>query len=298
MNALPTLLALSLLPVAAFAQREAATVDFQKRKTTIEYGAVRVGKHTLEELPTGGTWRLGMNFASVWRTELPLLVGDRVLPPGAYRTNLQRIDEKTCAVFAQGSAMAYGGGGSGDVRIEGQLGTAKKASKKLEIDWQKGKASKLAQPATLHVQFGQHSLSGEATLLAGASARLGRYKLTVFAVPAEVVASRAKHPVPVAVVTRGKDESWNVVLHGDEARLVPFMEAPTSSFGFGEIEAPDEAKITRGTVVEEEVDQRESVAALELRESSADDDRFVLAVATGRLVLTVTVPEPPAKKSE
>jgi len=295
----PTLIAAALLlPATLLAQRDDPTLAWEKRNTTIAYGAVPVGRHTLAELEIGGTWRLGMNEASTWSTEMPLLVGDRLLPPGEYRVNLQRLDEKRCALVANGSGLALGGGG--DVRVEGELADAKKKTKKLELEWEKGATKD--QPglgATIHVRFGEHAWSGETTLLGGKTTKLGKFQLTVFTVPAKLVEGRKTSPVPVATLSKGKAkslEAWNLVLNGDEAKLVPWMTAPTDSFGFGEIEPPDGERTSTGSVAAADAQVDEPIAALELVASSLDKDRIEVVLRAGKETLTVAIDVPPDGK--
>src|SRR5262245_16722941 len=74
----------ALVP-AAVAQRAQAQIEWQKRQAVIDYGVVKLGKHTLDELPAGQSWRMGNNEASTLKTQVPLFVGDEQVAPGAYR---------------------------------------------------------------------------------------------------------------------------------------------------------------------------------------------------------------------
>ena len=65
---LPVVLGLILVPTG-HAQRAKARCEWQDREVVLEYGAARLGKHSLEELPVGQEWRLGMNEASVLTLE-------------------------------------------------------------------------------------------------------------------------------------------------------------------------------------------------------------------------------------
>ncbi|MCA8952619.1 MAG: hypothetical protein KDE27_24110 [Planctomycetes bacterium] len=288
-------LALFLTQALVLAQRETPTFEFQKRSTTIEYGVVPVGKHTLDELEVGGTWRLGMNTASVWRSEVPIVAGERLLPPGEYRCHLRRIDAQRCAVVAAGSALAVGGGS--EFEVEGTLDKAGKTAKKLDIAWQKGKAkSKTSQEASLQVRFGEHEWKGAMEVLGGETAKVGGYKLTVFAIPASFVEKRAKTPVPIAVLSKGKNkdmESWNLLLDENEARLVPWMAAPTEQFGFGSIEAPAAARSTSGKVEATALEADEPVETLDLTSSGLAKGELALELVVGKEKLAITVPEPP-----
>ncbi|MFY9343233.1 MAG: hypothetical protein WAT39_12125 [Planctomycetota bacterium] len=138
---------LFLLPFAAAlpAQRPTPTFEHMKRTATIEFGAVPVGKHGIGELPVGETWRLGFNEASTMRLDVPLLAGDSIVAPGAYRVNLQRTDESACALMVNGSGRALAA--TGDGRVDGPLGKAPKPTRKLDIQWRKkGAVTASGQP--------------------------------------------------------------------------------------------------------------------------------------------------------
>src|SRR5262245_60357479 len=112
MNKSATAFLLTLVTLPA--QRPEATFEWQKRTTTIAYGAGPAGKHGLAELPVGETWRLGMNEASTMQLSMPMLAGDAWVAPGHYRINLARTDETHCDIAVAGSERALGPG-HGDV---------------------------------------------------------------------------------------------------------------------------------------------------------------------------------------
>jgi len=282
---------LSTLP----AQRPEPAFEYQKRTTSIAYGQVPLGKHSLDEMTVGTDWRMGNNEASTWSLQMPIVVGDAVLAPGQYRISLVRSDQTHCALVAHGSHLALGKGS--DVQVTGELGKAARPAKKLVVEWEKGPGSAAAnQPAQIVVQYGDNEWKGPLTLVGGKNAALPGWKVTVFTLPAAAVEARDRTPVPVAVFSRGKDkaaENWNLVLGKDDARLVPWMVAPTDSYGFGETKAPEPAAIVTGKV--EAQDAEHAVELLELKDSSLQKGEFALQLAAGKQTLKVTVPEPKAK---
>lgn len=286
------------------AQRGAPELEFRKRSSRLTYGAVGVGKHTLAELPVGGQWRLGRDNASTWFTELPIIAGDRVLPPGEYRVNLDRLDGERCAIRAQGSAHALGGEKATDFQLAGKLSQNPRPTKKLAIDWLVPKpipkdAHTLG--AQLRVRFGEHAWHGAVEVHAHASQKVGKFKLTTFGLPTNVVARREQSAVPIAVVAMGRGrpkENWNLLLRGDEALLVPWMAAPTDYYGFGKIQPPAAERCTTGKLRVEALPEGESVATLELREAAIERGKrgvFTLQFAVGKELLRVEVTAPPKK---
>lgn len=279
------------------AQRPEPTLEWQKRTTTITYGQVPLGKHTLDELAVGKEWRLGNNEASTWSLQMPILAGDTVLAPGEYRVSMLRTDATHCEIVAHGSRHATGA--SGDARVAGQLGVTGKPSKKLVIEWGKAAGAAAAnQAAQLVVQFGENEWKGDVTLAGGKAAALPGWKLVVFTLPAAAVDARDKAPVPVATLSRGTGktaENWNLVLGKEEARLVPWMSAPTESYGFGETKAPESGSITTGKVAASDAPAGNGADLLDLEASSLQKDELVLQLRAGKQLLTVTVPEPKRK---
>jgi hypothetical protein len=277
------------------AQRPTPTFEWQKRTTALAYGAVPVGKHGIAELPVGQTWRLGMNEASTWQLTMPVLAGDAVIAPGTYRINLERTDETHCAIVVNGSNQALGGGS--EARVVGELGKAAKPSKKLEIEWQKNGAAVAGnQPARIVLQFGEVGWQGDTTVVGHKPASLGAWKLAVFTLPRAIVEGRDKVPVPVAVLSKGKDgESWNLVLGKDEAKLVPWMEAPTEQFGFGAIVPPDAKTTTVGKLTVAEIKIAKPYETVELLTSASAKGEITLSLGVGQQSLDVTVPEPKQK---
>lgn len=291
MRPLPVAIALSLLATALPAQRGKPTLDWQKRTTSIDYGAVPLGKHGLDELKVGDQWRLGMGDATRWSLQMPALLGDKVVPPGEYRLRLQRLDEKKCAVVVQGSHLVVGGE---DLRIDGELGKTNKPSKKLAIDFDKGASKdKVTLPVQLKVQFGETEWKGALALVGSKTSKVGGYQLTVFALPAAAVAARDKAPAPVAVLSKG-DDNWNVMLGAGEAKLVPWLVIPADNFA--ELKGPDADAEVVGKVEAADAQVDKEVEFVELRSAALQKGELVLQLAAGKQTFAVTLPEPKAKK--
>jgi hypothetical protein len=299
-----TLACFLLLAVPLVAQRHTPRFDLQKRSSTISYGAVPLGKHSLAELSAGATWRLGMNNASVWRTEMPVVIGDQVLAPGEYRIQLKRLGEARCGLEIHGSALALGDGD--ELRVDGALSKVKKKAKKLRIDWREGAVTKgtnvrgkklvETQAATIAIHYGNHQWTGDVQVLGGVDAKLGKYRLTVFAVPAKLIAARHMQPVPIAVITKGKSEAYQLVLDSDEAVVRPWMSAPTTRNGFGDVEAPSAALTTSGKVVSGLLPAAKPGGVLQLLESECSKQDATLLLASGNVSLRVTFAVPMPRK--
>ncbi len=279
-----------LLAAIAVAQRPDAVFEHQKRTATITYGAVPVGKHTLAELQAGQPWRLGMNEASTWRLEMPLLAGDTVIAPGSYRVQLERTGETGAALLANGAGLALGS--SGDARVPGEIGKAAKPTKKLAVEWRKkGAAANGNQPAQIVASYGEHEWTGDVTVLGHRDVKLGAWKGVAFAVPAAAVEAGA---VPIATLGKG-EHTWNLVLGKDKVELVPWMQAPTDSFGFGEVKGPDESAVVTGKVEPLDAKPEKPREVLEVLAAKAEKGELRLDVGYGTTVLRLVLPEPKPK---
>jgi hypothetical protein len=290
-----------LLLAPAFAQRAHPKFEWQKRETVIDYGAVPLGRHSLDELKVGESWRLGFNEASTWTLGMPILLGNRVLPPGGYRIQLERSGEEELAICAVGSGLVAGAEGR-DIRAEGRLGKGKRPTDKLVIEWHlppDERSSAQNQPVQLIVRYGEHEWLSKPVLLGGKSfAKIPGWAIDVFAVPAASVAARDQYPVVVAAFEKkgGKAAKWNLVLGKDVARLVPQMRPTTESFGFGKVEPPDPASITTGTLSEGVA--RIETRVVELREGELKKGAFELELVAGKKLFAVSVPAPGANKAQ
>ena len=307
LRALPHAAALAAVCLSCptlLAQRGKPVFEWQSRSTVIDYGVVPARNHPLDELTPGTTWRLGMNDATTWRLELPLVAGDTVLPPGSYRVGLLREDQQHFALVLAGSGAALGGG-QPELRVAGELAQKSPAADKLAIDWRVPTKADKGQPnqaIELAIAFGDHQWTGKLLALGGKPAgKVGGYQLEVFSVPPELLAARDKKPVPVAALLkkaagRKAPEGWNVVLAKDEARLIPWLVAPTDSYGFGNVAPPDPAWTTTGKVEEKDAVAAQSPPVLELREAALRKNEFALQLAFGSKQLAITLPEPKGPK--
>lgn len=283
-HACPTVLFLSIAALlAAGASAQKPTFEWQKRAASIDYGSVPVGKHSIAELPVGGSWRLGANQATVLRLAMPAIVGDAVVAPGAYTVQLQRSAEDKCMLVA----------GEG-VRIEGPLGKAAKPTKKLVIDWLKDGAPKAAsQAAKLVVQFGEHEWSGGMTFPGSKTVAAGGWKLTAFHLPAALVAARGSKPVPVAALQKDDESGFNLMLGKDEATLTPWSKpAAMGRPGGGAPAAAPADTGTTGAVEALTLDKPAAREQLELLKASLSKGELVVELAFGDEAVRIKAPEP------
>jgi hypothetical protein len=205
--------------------------------------------------------------------------------------NLQRTDEMACALMVASSGAALTS--TGDGRIDGKLGKAGKPTKKLDIQWRKKGALEAGnQPVQIVAQFGADEWVGEAVAIGHEPINLPGWKAVLFTVPAARL--EAGLPTPVATLARG-DEQWNLIVAKDEVKLVPWMQAPTEQFGFGEVKSPDAARIVTGTraPLDEKVDT--ALATLDLIAARKEKGELHLTIGYGKERATLTVAEPKAK---
>jgi len=279
------LLVAALSPTFALAQKP--TFEWQKRTASIDYGSVPVGKHTIAELPVGNAWRIGGNQQTVLRLGMPAIVGDTVIAPGAYEVQLQRTAEDKCALVS-----------SAGVRIEGPIGKPAKPGKKLVLDWQKDGAAKAsAQAAKLVLQFGEHEWSGAMTFPGSKTSTVGGWKLTVFQLPATLLAARGDKPVPVAVLQKDDDIAFNLVLGKDDVKLVPWSKADSADRHGAAAGAAAADEGIAGAVEAMTLDKPATREQLEQLKASLAKGELVVELAFGDEAVRVKVPEPKEQKA-
>jgi hypothetical protein len=84
---------------------------------------------------------------------------------------------------------------------------------------------------------------------------------------------------------------WNLVVSKTEAQLVPWMQAPTDSFGFGAVQPPAQARIRKGSVVWQDASEKKPHLEVSKLERSKEGE-FVIGLAFGAHVGVVRVPDP------
>lgn len=286
---------LGLLALPLCAQK--ATYEWQRRATTIAYNPVPVGKHGLDELKVGDSWRLGMNEASTWTLERPIM-DQRLMPAGAFRIALRRHAEDKLTLVLIGSGLALGGGD--DLEVEGRLQDLQKPTSKLDIAFsvpptERSKSDN--QGVNLDVAFGNKRWHAQVTLLGAKSEKAGAWTLEVVSPSAQLARTQGK-PAAIGLLTRkgGKGPTaWNLILAGEEARLVPVMAAPTANFGFGEPTPPDPAWTTAGKAVA--ADRNDLAKTIELESFTAKNGELTIVISALKERLTLTLPEPKGQKS-
>ena len=76
---------------SVLAQRATAKTQIDGKSIEIEYGTPSLqGRDMLSQAPVGFTWRMGMNEATMLKTDGTLKFGDHVVAPGEYRLTAKR----------------------------------------------------------------------------------------------------------------------------------------------------------------------------------------------------------------
>jgi hypothetical protein len=286
----------------ALAQRVDAKTSWQKHDAAIEYGPVKVGKHSLSEFQQGTVWRMGNNTASVFRLEMPIFDGDACLLPGSYRVGISRRGDDAFTLDTVGGN--FGLGGVNDSIFPGKS-TEAKPNDKLTLDWQADPNVKEAGPnkaMSLRIQFGPSVLTLPMLLLGGKPVDVPGYAVEVFTVPQELLEKRmgAGLLTPIATFTP-KDHrdkkvpaAFNLLLGKSQATIQPQGVAPTDSYGFGEAHMPDAAYTRKGTATWTDAPETHTRPEAYLAPDKIErkDKHLHLVLACGKRVAEIDVADP------
>jgi hypothetical protein len=294
---------------AASAQRGDARIEWKDREIAIDYGAVRLGSHSLAELPVGSLWRLGSNNASKIEAEAPIQVGSAFVAPGGYKLGLRRVSEDGFALSVARAGYALGTDHS-FVTLEGVFSESAKSANALAIECVGGPAEK-SDPSRrfeIRLRYGTYSLVVPA-VVHGAVPAPGKprgFAIDVFSIPADVVAERerAGRPTPIATLSkkakRGEPAAWNVILGRDGVIVRPAPTAPTASYGFGSIpdderDAAEDGLERAGTVAWAPAQEKVAVLTPVSAAPADSEDAITLVLACGERTATLTLPDPTKK---
>lgn len=253
----PVMLGALVALASATVPADEAAFEWQKRKVALNFESPRVGKHTLNELRVGETWRLGANAITTMTFDTALVAGDGVVAPGTYRVNLARPGQKDFALTIEG-AGSWTLAALPDVSAPGTYSEAKKPNDKLEIFCSADKTQPDAEMRALNyeIQFGSPVITVPVTIVGTTSQAAKGFTLDAFKFPSELLKNRleAGMTTPVLSLARkqkprdGEPARLNLLLGEKEAILIPAATPPTENRGFGAVPKPDGKWILRGTV--------------------------------------------------
>lgn len=309
--------AMLLAATHATAQRSEPTYAWQKRTIRIDHGRPPYGKHGLDELAPGTSWRLGSNNATTMDLELPLVASGRTIVPGEYRIALFRAANGTDFELQFDFASRALGRDAGALTLPaGSVTKVEKPSEELVLEFVEPEPAApdaadrrtQSEPAThdvvLRITFGPHRLDAPLTMVAVAEPiRVGRHQLLPFRLAAAHVASAQEKSEPVALAglhprrepsSRKEPPFFHLVLTGDELEIVPALRAPDGFFGFGELEPYAPEWTTSGSVEwltrDQEVDR---LAVTEADVSRKGELTVTFAYGSRLGTATVAIPRGP-----
>ena len=260
--------AMAIVACLAAAQRVPAKFEWQGRAVVVDYGKVSVGKHTLDELRPGETWRMGSGAITTLLVEAPLITDDTVVPPGHYRTWVARYEERKFALQIDGAGRWMAAGGD-HVTIPATFTLADPPSKALEVALDPGgeQVDPEARALGLTVTFGSPRLTAPFSIVGSVRKKVGGATVDWFKLPTEWLVQRlelAKH-TPIAAIAfdrvpAGEPQRFNLLLSDHDARLVPQETPPTADNGFGPLAESAAAFERVGTVIWSEAPLAPTVA--------------------------------------
>lgn len=281
-------------PSPAHAQRAEAKFAWQGREVRVECGVVRVGNYTVDSLEVGRTWRIGSGPASVLSTQAPLIAGDAVVAPGAYRIQLSRPQSQRFELVVEGAGRRVGA--SEDVALEGKLREQARPGSKLELALEPaGEASDAELKALeLSILFGVPRVDVPFTVVGSTKSKASGVAIDGFDLPAAWLDERLKRTqrAPIATLTfsssqRDVPKVFNLLLAENEAELVAHDEPPSDAFS--QLRAHDPAWDKRGTVTWSEA--QEEAAWFTIDEAKHDKGKELRVVARcGKRRAEIVVP--------
>lgn len=282
------------LSAPSTAQRKAVSLAWGKHTAVIEYDVVKVGEHRIDDLPKGKDWRMGGSTASTIRTDLPLVAraGAICVAPGSYRVSIYHTRQDGFGLLVNGPTKVNGR--KADPYFQGAK-TEGKMTKTLELDWvfvphdpeekvgrRGAKPEGVRMPARLELRFGEPRLEMRLEAIAVETHKLKRgFTLDMYRWPETYWKNREKSGSVVAGCIKPKKpraqdpKAWNMFLTEDEAQLVPWMQAPTDYYGFGEIRKPNEERIIDGEITW----QDEATQEIDDEEPMEKEERLALTVS-------------------
>jgi len=303
--ALSAAVVLACAAAPAQAQRPTASFEWQKHEAGVTYGVPRVGKHTLDELKVGDSWRMGAFNASNLVTTAPLIVGDSVVAPGAFRVQVARTGAEKFELLIEGVGTAVEAGGD-DVHAPATMTQAKTPNEKLEISLApvKEQADPELRALALLIQYGAPQLTVPMTIVGTQPMKVkGFAALDVFKLPEPWLSKRLdlKKHTPVATLVRsgkvgnGESDRLNLMLGEDDVVLIPAMLAPTENNGFGAIPKPDGLWTFQGKVIWSASKKPSPLFHVESAEVEKDGTLHVVA-SLGERSADIRVASAPVKK--
>jgi hypothetical protein len=301
-RSVPVVAALALLAAAAplaRAQRPDAKVEWQKHAVWLNYGVPRVGKHNLDELAPGSTWRLGAGPATTLTAETAVITDQGVIAPGNYRVNLARPATDQFSLTIEG-AGTWARADAPDVSAKASaFEQAKKPNEKLEIAVAPAKEQPDAElrAVAFQIQYGAPVVTVPMTVVGVQTLAAKGFAVDAFKIPADLLQKRldAGDVTPVASLVRkgkpkeGEAARLNLMLGENKVVLLPAAVAPTgNSSAFAQIPGPDKAVIWNGKV--QWSDAAAPAAHLAVESATIDDDGTLhLVVLAGARKAAVTI---------
>lgn len=244
---------------------------------------------------------MGFNRASTIETALPIVQGDTVVAPGSYRVNIARPAEDKIQLVINGGGMPTGGA---DASFPGKLGKQKKPTKKLNLAWakdKKAKAGKFVNACFLHVNFGKDRLSMPMRVVAPTKQKAKGYQAMSFNYPADWLKKQmdADKSTPILSLVpkkkpkKGQPTGFNLIVSKSSAKLVPHMQAPTDSFGFGAVKQPDAKWSSEGQISWKK--GQGSSKALTIRKLTVSKKKIEIQLDAGDRTASLSVPMPTGK---
>ena len=305
-----------LLAVAAFASTIAAVspaaraqgearMEWQKRADWFSFGVPRVGKHSIDELQAGSTWRMGANGITTLTVETPLIAGDFGVAPGVYRTNIARQTKDQLELTIEGAGTRLAAGGD-NVSVPLKLEILPKPNDKLEIELAPAKEQPDPElrAFTFRLQFGAPCVTAPISIVGSAPVKAKGFGGAAFKLPAKWLDERlklAKH-TPILTLERsgkvpdGVPEQMNLLLSENDVIFLPTMKAPTENRGFGAIPQPDPSWILKGTVTW--TPSQKPADHLRVDTIEVDKDVLHVVAAIGERIADIKVGTAPSKDKD
>ncbi|HYC76582.1 MAG TPA: hypothetical protein VEI02_03040 [Planctomycetota bacterium] len=283
------------LAVPSAAQKP-AEFKIKDRRCAIDYVSVPSGRHGLEELNVGGSWRMGAGGPTTLAADLPILSGDRIIAPGGYLLTARRVADQQVNFELDQAGAALGG--SGALQLDCEMTRLPEKAKKLDIVFNAaGKDEPGMKPAKIVMLFAQYQVTAPVKVVAAKPAKAGEWQLDVFTYPKDVIAKRLADGAgtPICTLRRPDPEdakktlAYNAVITKDSAKLIPWTPLPVGRANEGQ--PPDAAKIRDGKVEWSAAQKPVATCDLEKAEFKKNEG-LTLRLICGDQLGVLTFPDP------